>query len=131
VPLFGNKASKDEKAAQVAVANAEVQRLVGLSRAELAAEIMWVFGPEGPRPSPRGNPGLNLLQVAMGVMSKYPRATHYLPALEVPVREACQLLEHADLVQNRTVQGGRTFKSATTLGESALADGSVAQHLQS
>lgn len=51
-----------------------------------------------------------------------------MKALEVPVREATQLLEHANLVEKRTHNGLSLF-NATTLGEEAIVAGSAAQYL--
>jgi hypothetical protein len=42
--LFGNK---EEKAAKAAAAQAESERLIALPVADLAAEIMPAFGPDG------------------------------------------------------------------------------------
>ena len=45
-PLFGKN---DQKAAEVEAAKAEADRLGALTPAELAVELMPVFGPEGPK----------------------------------------------------------------------------------
>jgi|GEM_PF-6118184 len=61
-------------------------------------------------------------------MRDHPKATGIMKALEVPVREATQLLEHANLVEKRTHNGLSLF-NATTLGEEAIVAGSAAQYL--
>jgi hypothetical protein len=49
--------------------------------------------------------------------------------LQEPVREGLQVLEHSELALHTTRQAGTWF-SATRLGETALADGTVPQHIQ-
>ena len=44
--MFGNKG---EKAAQDVAVSAEIERLISLPVADLAAEMMPAFGPDGPR----------------------------------------------------------------------------------
>ena len=126
-PLFGNKA---EKAAEEAAASAECDRLLALPRPQLAVEVMNAFGPNGDRAAQSGN-GANLLQLMMWLMSSQPRGTGYLVKLEMPVREAVQILEHANLVVNRLdrISGGHVV--ATSLGLAALAEGSVAERIAS
>jgi hypothetical protein len=109
-PLFGNKSEKLE---EEAAAEAEASRLASLTATELAAEIMPVFGPEGPG---RGEaPELNFLQVATWLMRTHRRGTKYLRDLEV-----------AGLVQQR---GQSNRLSPTPAGKAALTEGSVRQHL--
>jgi hypothetical protein len=95
-----------------------------LTAAELAVEIMPVFGSDGPG---RGKlPELNFLQVAIWLMRSYPRGSKCLRDLERPVRASIQALEVAGLVQHRR-QSNRL--SPTPAGEAALVDGSVRQRL--
>jgi hypothetical protein len=120
-PLFGNKSEKLE---EEAAAEAEASRLASLTATELAAEIMPVFGPEGPG---RGEaPELNFLQVATWLMRSHRRGTKYLRDLERPVRASIQALEVAGLVQHR---GQSNRLSPTPAGKAALTEGSVRQHL--
>jgi len=123
-PLFGNR---EQKAADEAAAAAEAARLTGLSPSELAVELMPVFGPGGPKAS-AGTGGLNLLQIGIALMEKFPRGVSQLRQLEQPMREALQVLEHSELISRTTIRTGTWF-SVTRLGESALADGSVASHV--
>ena len=120
-PLFGNR---EQKQAEKDAAAAEVTRLAALTAADLAVEVMPVFGPGGPKSS-AGTGGLNVLQVGIGVMQKFPRGSSMLQQLVEPLREALQVLEHRELIVRTTIQTG-TWWHATRLGESALADGSVA-----
>jgi len=123
VALFGNK---EEKVAQDQAAKAEADRLQALSATQLAEEVMPAFGPEGARP---GNE-INILQVMSWLMSSYPRGTKYLTQLRDPTWEAIQALENAGLVirMGSGGQGGRL--KATSLGETALAEGTVAENLK-
>jgi len=142
--LFGGKDRKAEKVAEGTATAAEFDRMCSLPRADLAAEIMPVFGPDGQRPT-GGHPGINLMQILMWVTVSKPGGTKYMSQLEEPVREALQLLEHANLVIASTTGGQKhmsgvtpgeiltkgvsNWLSATTLGETALAEGTVRQHL--
>ena len=121
--LFGNK---EEKVAQDQAAKAEADRLQALSATQLAEAVMPAFGPEGARP---GNE-INILQVMSWLMSSYPRGTKYLTQLRDPTWEAIQALENAGLViqMGSGGQGGRL--KATSLGETALAEGTVAENLK-
>jgi hypothetical protein len=123
VALFGNK---EEKVAQDQAAKAEADRLQALSATQLAEAVMPAFGPEGARP---GNE-INILQVMNWLMSSYPRGTKYLTQLRDPTWEAIQALENAGLVirMGSGGQGGRL--KATSLGETALAEGTVAENLK-
>ena len=124
-PLFGKN---EQKAAEVEAAQAEADRLGALTPAELAVELMPVFGPEGPKGrGPDG--GINLLQIGIGLFEKTPRATSHMRALQQPVREALQVLEHAELI-NRTTRQSGTWYNATRLGETALTEGTVQQQVQ-
>lgn len=121
--LFGNK---EEKVAQDQAAKAEADRLQALPATQLAEAVMPAFGPEGARP---GNE-INILQVMSWLMSSYPRGTKYLTQLRDPTWEAIQALENAGLViqMGSGGQGGRL--KATSLGETALAEGTVAENLK-
>ena len=121
--LFGNK---EEKAAQDPAAQVEVERLQSLSAVELAVELMPAFGPDGPKPDSY----LNQLQVAMWLMSSYPRGTKYLKDLREPIMEGLQDLENAGLIVGRSRGGAASLLKATRLGEDALAEGTVADHLK-
>ena len=125
-PLFGKN---EAKAAQLEAAKAEADRIAALSPAELAIELMPVFGPGGPKG--RGpNGGINILQVEIGLLEKLPHGTKYMAQLEQPVREGLQVLEHAELIARTTRQTGTWF-NATRLGETTLADGTVQERVQS
>jgi hypothetical protein len=123
-PLFGNR---EEKAARAAAGNAEVERLVALPVPDLAAEIMPAFGPDGPK-GHGPNHGINRLQVVIYLMRSFTGADKAGTRLQEPIREGIQALENAGLaVETRTQHG--TWYNATRQGESALADGTVRQHL--
>ncbi len=121
--LFGNK---EEKAAEEQAAKAEAERLQSMSAVELAEVLMPAFGPDGPKPGSY----LNQLQVASWLMSSFPRGTKYLKDLREPIMEGLQDLENAGLIVGRTRGGAASLLKATRLGEDALAEGTVADHLR-
>ena len=121
--LFGNK---EEKAAEEQAAKAEAERLQSMSAVELAEVLMPAFGPDGPKPGSY----LNQLQVASWLMSSFPRGTKYLKDLREPIMEGLQDLENAGLIVGRTRGGAASLLKATRLGEEALAEGTVADHLR-
>jgi hypothetical protein len=126
--MFGNKG---EKAAQDVAVSAEIERLTSLPVTDLAAAMMPAWGargPDGPR-VPGG--GVGILQVLSWLMSSYPRGNKNLSRLLPVGREGIQALERAGLVQilQRGEDGSIGRLSATRLGQAALADDSVRQHL--
>jgi hypothetical protein len=123
VALFGKS---EEKAAQQQAAQAEAERLQALSAAEMAEAVMPAFGPDGPRPGHE----LNILQVLSWLMSAHPGGTKYLTQLRNPTREAIQALENAGLVIQMGPGGPGARLKATSLGETALAEGTVGSRLQ-
>jgi hypothetical protein len=139
--LFGNK---EKKAAEDAATAAEFGRLCALPRPDLAVEIMPVFGPDGQRPT-GGRPGIGIMQILLWLTMSKPGGSKYMSQMEQPVREALQLLEHANLVIASTAggqkhmsgvtpgevltKGASSWLNATSLGEAALAEGTVRQHL--
>ncbi len=120
--LFGNK---EEKAAQKQAAEAEAERLQSLPVAELAAEVMPAFGPEGARP---GNE-INILQILSWLMRSHSGGAKLLTQLRQPTREAIQALENAGLVIQMGPGGPGARLKATSLGETALAEGNVSKYL--
>ncbi len=122
--MFG---SSEKRRAQEAAAKAEADRLCALSIEDLAAEIMPAFGPDGP--GARGSGGLNILQVVSYPLEPFPHSARYLPQLRGPVREAVQMLEQAGLIMMQVYETGGGRLSLTRLGQQALAEGSVPQHL--
>lgn len=118
-----------------AAARAEVKRLRDLLPADLAAEIMPVFGPAGPpvRKIWWGARGIEVLQICDWLMRSERRGYRQRPRLRTPVTSALHLLEDAGLIENerRWAQLGSLAAAlrATSLGQTALADGSVQQRL--
>jgi hypothetical protein len=124
--LFGGK-SKQEKQAEDEAARGEVERLVGLPVAELAAEVLPAFGPGGPG---KGGKEIGTLQVGMFLMRDFPRGNQFVKGLVGPIREAMQALENAGLIERRVHNTGGATVSVTRLGLAAIEDGAAAQHLQ-
>ena len=119
--LFGNK---EKREAEGAAAQAESDRLGGLSAKELAVEVMPAFGAEGP-----GKDGkeIGTLQVGIFLMRDRPRGSAYLKPLVDPIRESLQVLENAGLIVEKVRGIGGAMVSATRAGEEALGDGSYKQ----
>ena len=124
--MFGNKA---QKAARAAEADAVIQRLLALPVADLAVEIMPVFGPGGVRS--KISLGMGTREIVSWLLSSGERGTvqvRQLWQLLGPVREGLQALEHAGLVL-RVQSGDSSYVQATRLGLAALAEGSVRSYL--
>ncbi len=122
-PLFGNK---EDKAAQQTAAAVEIERLCGLPVAELATEILPAWGAEGARRVMGNSPGT--LQVMQWLTDGYRRRPSIKPLL-VPVQEAIQALENAGLLRRAIHSNGGSSVDITHLGEAALSDGTVREHL--
>jgi hypothetical protein len=126
-PFFGNKEKKVE---QQAAGSAEVERLCALQVAEMAVELMPAFGIDGARS--KGSEGTPPMQIVQWLMSSYP----YHPSLKplvAAVLAGLQALETAGLLGRRISGDGSGAMRfyLTPVGETALADGSVHQHLTS
>jgi hypothetical protein len=123
-PLFRKG---EDKAEQEAAGNAAVERLVALSETDLAAEIMPVFGADGPR----GSGGLNAVQIAQWLVSPYPRHPSLKPLI-APIQRASETLAKRGLVEQRMsgIGTGSSSTKATPLGQQALADQAVRQYLE-
>lgn len=65
----------------------------------------------------------------MWLMSSQPHGTAFFSQLGGPVREALQVLEDASLAIKLDSRISGTHFTATTLGQQALAEGTVAQYL--
>ena len=98
---------------------------MALSAADLAAELMPAFGPDGPR---RGKE-LGRVQLISWLARGNPRMSGR-QQLEPAVREAMQVLEHAELVRFRRIQGGGGCWNLSRLGEAALANGDFIQRIK-
>jgi hypothetical protein len=124
-PLFGKS---EDKAAREEAGRVEFERLTALPVADLALELMPAFGPDGPRG--RGPEGaINIVQLLSWVSkTNFPDGVSYARKLNDPVREGVQALEGAGLVLATRHQQGQ-WLAATRLGQTALADGTVRDHL--
>jgi hypothetical protein len=124
-PLFRKS---EEKVARDEAGRLEFDRLIALPVADLASELMPAFAPDGPQG--RGPEGaINILQLLAWVSTThFPSGVSYQRQLTEPVREGVQALERAGLVLSTRRQQG-TWMAATRLGQTALADGTVQDHL--
>jgi hypothetical protein len=123
---FGNR---EAKAAQAEAAQAETDRLVALPVADLAAEIMPAFGPDGlqTRSGHRQGP----MEITSWLLASFPGKVKYRQPLLGPVIEGLQALEHAGLVERRSFGGGTASTyHASRLGQTALDEGSVRRYVE-
>ncbi|MEE6135564.1 hypothetical protein SKC41_04360 [Mycobacterium sp. 050128] len=120
---------KRDHPALAEAAQGDFESLMVLSPADLAAELMSAFGPDGPR----HGKDVHTLQLVSWLLRRYRGANKVSrPAekLYAVVSEALQVLEHAELVQV-TQRGDRSSQwNATRAGTAALADGSVRQQIK-
>ena len=92
--------------------------------ADLAAELMTFFGPDGPRPGVR----VDSSQFTQWMFRDYPKQTGLVVRarpVDESIHEAIQLLEHAELVYLRGTSDWATY-NPTRLGLATLANGKAA-----
>ncbi len=120
----------DEKVSKNAAAQQETDRLVALSPADLASEVMPAFGPEGMEVKSGHQAGA--MQVTSWLLEDFSGKVKYRQPVLGPTIEALGLLESAGLVTGHNFGSGnaQSYK-ATRQGLSALADGSVSKVLDS
>lgn len=122
-PLFRRNS---EPTAVDTQAQARLAELGTMPPAELARQLLPGLGPEG---VPHARGGVTPQVLCKWLVEDTPGVAKFNPLqLLMPVREALQQLEHASLV----TQSGRdraTIWRITRLGETALADGTLASHL--
>ncbi|MGX9788858.1 hypothetical protein [Mycobacterium sp. MMS18-G62] len=104
-------------------AQVELARLNALSPADLAGEIMSAFGPDGPK---RGG-NVTEAHIADWLFRSYRRASVYAAAVRVPVLEALQVLEHAELIRLDNPWSAPNYWCATRLGLEAIVNGDARQ----
>jgi hypothetical protein len=97
----------------------EVARLNALSPADLAGEIMAAFGPHGPK---RGG-NVTEDHIATWLFRAYRGAARYTAGVRIPVLEALQVLEHAELIRLDNPWSAPNYWCATRLGCEAIANG--------
>jgi hypothetical protein len=125
--MFGKH--KEEKQAHKAAAQAELDRLKALSPEGLAVEVL-------PLLAKITTEHKNITYAnAMVIMLRFLDGYHGAgasgnAALNMPVRDALQRLEHANLVERKSVnEHGSDGWRVTDLGQQALAAGDVAARL--
>lgn len=115
----------EEKLAIEAAAQAEITRLRALSDEELAVIVLPGLGPEV------AAPGRNLRaqQLCEYLLRDFPGLGQTKPLqLMAPVRRALERLEGAGLISSMQYDRSPLWR-ITSLGTSALADGTTEQHL--
>ena len=114
-PLFRKS---DEKAAHDAATQTELERLRDIPAAELGVELLPALGPDG---IPHARGGVRPQQLCKWLMEAYPGASKFNPGqLLIPVREALQSLEHAELVYSSGLERTSVWR-LTRAGEDRLA----------
>lgn len=126
-PLFGKGKPEEGERVDAPPPRLEAERLLTMSVAELAAEILPWWDEQPRDNSPSGENGI--AEIVVWLTGSKPG----VPALAQPesraVEEAIQRLEHAALLVRRfSISGGSRLR-LTRLGEAALADGKVPEHL--
>jgi hypothetical protein len=118
----------EEKKARDAAAQAEVDRLKALSPDELAVEILPVLGSDA---VPGGVRGARVQEIIKGLLSASSASwTVNTGVLLLPVREALQRLEHANLVmQMGSGVDQATHWRITSEGQGTVARGDAAEKL--
>lgn len=115
----------DEKRAEEAAAQAEIDRLKALHVADMAELLLPALGPDGPG----GGHTTRVQQLCEYLLRDYVRPRQ-LRAMQVSPRvyDGLGMLERAGLVSTISVQRSPLYK-ITPLGESVLADGTLRQHI--
>jgi hypothetical protein len=128
VGLFGRSDKSDKYAAGDAIAQAEVDRLVALAPAELGAEMMAAFGPDGAKA--KGNIGVAPIQIIQWLMRSVGRGVSTKPLIPV-VLAGLQAMQNGGLLEARGsgIGTGTNTYRLTPVGEKALADGTAASYL--
>ncbi|MGA9858944.1 MAG: hypothetical protein WBQ18_13860 [Solirubrobacteraceae bacterium] len=115
----------EEKLAQEAAVQAEIDRLKALSTEELAVILLPALGPDGPAPGQRLRPQ----QLCEYLLREFPGGGQTRPLqLLPPVRRATTKLEDAGLVSAIYLQRSPVW-GITSLGARVLADATVEQRL--
>jgi hypothetical protein len=124
MPLF-KKSVKEAWADAERDRDAEFERIMGAtSAADLAIDLLRAFGPDGARPSkPKTHIELVEWQLnSLALESRRQRALVY-KKLNGPVREALQILEHAELVHRVSRTDSADTWRVTSAGSDALTAG--------
>ncbi len=122
-PLFRKS---EEKLAQRAAADGEIARLKALKIEDVAVDLLPAIGPHGPL----GGSSVRNQQLCEYLLRDFPggKGSKALDLLVV-VREALETLERVGLVAPVSIQRSPNW-SITSLGKTALVDGTVAQRLE-
>ncbi len=103
--------------------------LMALSPADLAAELMPAFGPDGPGHG-KNLSSVKLVQWLLRGVRGVGGVSHPGLKLDGAVQEAMQVLEHAELVRGVQLRDTGRRWNATRVGEAALANGDVRQQIK-
>ncbi len=122
-PLFRKS---EEKVAQEAAVQAEIERLKALSVEDLAVMLMPALGPDGAN---QGN-SVRVQQLCDYLVTDFPGGKSLQPLqLMTRVNEALEKLKQAELVTTISHQRSPVWR-ITHLGTTTLAEGTIEQHVR-
>jgi hypothetical protein len=126
--LFNRGGKADNYAESDAIAQAEVERLVALTPAELGVELMPAFGSDGAKA--KGKVGVAPMQIIEWLMRSVGQGVSSKPLVPV-VLAGLQAMQSATLLEARGsgIGTGTSTYLLTPVGEKALAEGSAASFL--
>ncbi len=126
--LFSRDDKSDKYAASDAIAQAEVDRLVALTPAELGVEMLAAFGPDGAKH--KGKHDVAPIQVIFWLMRSVGRGVSTKPLVPV-VPNGLRAMVNAGLLEARGsgIGTGTNTYRLTPVGDKALADGTAASYL--
>ena len=123
--LFGKK----DHTAEDEAGRVRFDGLMALSPADLAAELMPAFGPDGPGHG-KNLSSVKLVQWLLRGVRGIGGVSHPGVKLDAAVQEAMQVLEHSELVRAVQLRDMGRRWNATRSGEAALANGDVRQQIK-
>jgi hypothetical protein len=116
----------EQKVAQEAAAQAEIERLKALSVEELAVVLLPRLGPDGAGSGRYVRPQ----QLCNYLLRDFPGAGQMKPLqLMARVRRALERLEDAGLVSSMSYQRSPVWR-ITSLGDTTLIEGTIEQHVR-
>jgi hypothetical protein len=126
---FWNREKREEKRAREGQVQEEIDRLQGLAREQLAAEILPVLASDAVKSKLTG---ARVQEISKGMLGGFGSSMRVNPGvLLIPIREGLQRLEHANLVMQMASSNvdSSTRWRITKTGEEALAAGDAAAKL--
>jgi hypothetical protein len=124
VPLFGEKKDPANEEDWFAAAQPMIEWASSVPRVDLAVEVMAVFGSVDSIGAREIYASMFGVPTEVPVLRGDPNVLRALERVEIPVREAVQLLEHAELVCGYLLDGSPFWVwRATRLGMATMDNG--------